>query len=159
MINRFDYVLPEGQNFRSTARPVIALSPDGRQFVYNTADGLYLRAMDELEARLLPGTESTLFFPAFSPDGREVAYRDQPSRQLRRIAISGGAPVVIGDAPNGVDGVNWAVDGTILFGQNEGIFSVPLLVARPNSSSLPQLPTRRPSMHDCCLMVTQFCLV
>ena len=35
-VNRFDYNLPDGRVFRNTGRPVMALSPEGRQFVYNT---------------------------------------------------------------------------------------------------------------------------
>ena len=55
---RFIYNLPEGQAVRDSSRSVIALSPDGRQFVYSTesGDGLYLRTMSQLEARLIPGT-------------------------------------------------------------------------------------------------------
>ena len=128
-VNRFDFVLPDGQTLRGTGRPVIAISPTGRQFVYNSVDGLYLRAMGELEARLIPGTESQLFFPVFSPDGREVAYWTEG--QLKRIAISGGAPVVITDVAQGPDGLSWAVDGTILFGQDEGIYRVPATGGTP----------------------------
>ena len=73
-VSRFDYALPEGQQFRNTARLVIAFSPDGRHFVYNATGGLYLRSMDELEARLILGTEGGLTNPFFSPDGESVAY-------------------------------------------------------------------------------------
>ena len=45
LVNRFDYVLPEGQRFTSADRPVMAFSSDGRHFVYNTQEGLYLRTM------------------------------------------------------------------------------------------------------------------
>ena len=68
-VTRFDYDLPEGQQFRVTNRAVMAFSPDGRHFVYNTTGGLYLRTMGELEARLIPGTEGVLGNPFFSPDG------------------------------------------------------------------------------------------
>jgi serine/threonine protein kinase len=40
---RFDYDLPEGQVPRGASGPIVALSPDGRRFAYNTADGIYLR--------------------------------------------------------------------------------------------------------------------
>ena len=72
-VTRFDYDLPEGQQFRVTGgRTVMALSPDGRHFVYNTTGGLYLRTMGELEARLIPGTEGAVTNPFFSPDGESV---------------------------------------------------------------------------------------
>ena len=56
-ITRFDYVLPEGQQFATTQRPVIATSPDGGSFVYQTNAGLYRRPIGDLEAHLIPGTE------------------------------------------------------------------------------------------------------
>jgi len=121
---RFDYDLPEGQFLSGSNRHLIALSPDGRQFVYNTSEGLYLRTMDELEARLIPGTEPALTSPVFSPDGQSVAYWDVTSRQLKRIAISGGAPVVIGDVATSPNNANWEADGTILFEDLGGIYRV-----------------------------------
>ena len=54
---RFEYVLPEGQELPSTQRPVIATSADGSSFVYQTTAGLYRRAIGDLEARFIPGTE------------------------------------------------------------------------------------------------------
>jgi hypothetical protein len=73
-IRRLVYVIPESHAFRNVGFPIMALSPDGGRFVYNTTDGLYVRSMDELEARLVPGTEENLFNPFFSPDGQSVAY-------------------------------------------------------------------------------------
>ena len=40
-VNRFDFEVPAETPFRNIGRPVIALSPDGRRFVYNVTDGLY----------------------------------------------------------------------------------------------------------------------
>lgn len=123
-VNRFDYELAEGQSFRNSGRRIMALSPDGRHFVYSANDGLYLRTMGELDARLLPGTEMGSRSPAFSPDGQSVVYYDLNLTQLIRIAISGGAPVVIGPVASNVHGVSWEADGTILIGQPEGILRV-----------------------------------
>ena len=62
-VSRFDYALPEGVGFRFAGRPVLAISPNGEHFVYNGTEGLYLRSIDELEARLIPGTEENLQNP------------------------------------------------------------------------------------------------
>ena len=95
----------------------LAVSPDGGRFVYNTAEGLYLRSMDALEARLLPGTEEQCSIsPVFSPDGQSLAYASRPDGQLKRLALSGGAPVVLGDGTTSDRCVSWEADGTILFG-------------------------------------------
>ena len=121
-IVKFDYDLPEGQGLRGVGRTVLALSPDGRRFVYNAPDGFYVREMGELDARLIPGTEALATTPVFSPDGQSVAYFTTDGR-LRRIAISGGAPVVLAEV--GLPfGLSWGADGTILVGQPDGIVRV-----------------------------------
>ena len=122
-VNRFDYDVPEGQPLRVSNRRIMALSPDGRQFVYNTLDGLYLRTMGELEARVIPGTESGVLSQTFSPDGQSVVYFEINQGELRRIAINGGAPVIIADIGQPY-GLSWEADGTILFGEPEGILRV-----------------------------------
>jgi serine/threonine-protein kinase len=123
-VNRLVYPVPETQAFRNAGRLVMALSPDGRRFVYNTFDGLYVRSMDTLEARLIPGTEENLTNPFFSADGQSIAYY-AASGALKRVALSGGAPVVIASGVTNPFGASWASDGTILFGQPDGIYRVP----------------------------------
>ena len=122
-VTRFAYELPDGDAFRGQA--VMAFSADGRHFVYNTTDGLYLRSMEALDARLIPGTEGTLGnplrYPFFSPDGESVGYFQRG--ELKRIATNGGAPIVI-CAAEFVGSASWEQDETILFGQPEGILRV-----------------------------------
>ena len=129
-VNRFDHSLRVGQRFRNPGWSPLAVSPDGRSFVYNTREGLYLRTMGELRARLIAGTEEDLDFPIFSPDGQSVAYfTHRDGSQLKRIAISGGASAVIADVPPEVIaypyGASWGPDGTIFFAQPNGIMRVP----------------------------------
>src|SRR5262245_47188622 len=119
---RFVSDLPANQSFRGPARPVMASSADGRRFVYNTTDGLYVRSFGTLEARLIPGTEPASTSPFFSPDGNWVGYFELPG-QLKRIGLDGGAPVVICAATNPF-GVSWERDNTVLFGQPAGIMRV-----------------------------------
>ena len=122
-VAKFDYDLPDGQSFFNTGRSFIAISPGGRAFAYNTAGGLYLRGIGELEARLIPGTTADLSTPFFSPDGQSLGYWDRASSELKRVHISGGAPVTITAAGNPY-GVTWESDGTILYGQADGIWRV-----------------------------------
>ena len=122
-VARFDYDLPEEQQFRRAGQPVFALSPDGRHFVYNTATGLYLRSLDELDARLISGTEEDLMNPFFSPDGQWVGYFSVGDQQLKKIAVAGGAPVTLCEAERPF-GVSWGIDDTIVFGQPQGVMSV-----------------------------------
>jgi serine/threonine-protein kinase len=128
-VSRFEHHIPADQTFRSNGRAVLALSPDGRHFVYNTERGLYLRSMGALEAQLIPGTETRpghvdLQVPAgpfFAPGGESVGYFE--GGQLKRIDVSGGAPFVICAAEPSF-GASWETDNTILFGQSGGVGSV-----------------------------------
>ena len=96
-VSRSDYDLPEGINFRNGGRNVLAASPDGRYFVYNGTGGLYLRSIDELDARLIPGTEGDLTNPFFSPDSQWVGFWHREGR-IEKIAIRGGTPILVGPA-------------------------------------------------------------
>jgi Tol biopolymer transport system component len=118
---RFSQVLPPGVNFRYSDRSAFALSRVGQRYVYATNRGLYLRGMDESDGRLLPGTEDALGAPFFSPDGQSVGYFE--GGQLKRLALSGGAPVVIASTPNPF-GVHWAADGFVYYADRQGIMRV-----------------------------------
>jgi Tol biopolymer transport system component/predicted Ser/Thr protein kinase len=121
-VDRWIHALPDNQAFRNLAWTVMALSPEGRRFVYNTTDGLYVRSMDELEARLIPGTEENLQNLFFSPDGQSVAYL--ANKQLKRIALSGGAPMLITAGLAKLDGASWGEGDTIFFSADTGMYRV-----------------------------------
>jgi serine/threonine-protein kinase len=129
-VSRFTYVVPDGQVFRNTGRPVIAVSPDGQRFVYDTNEGLVLRSLNDLEAHVIPGTEAGLSNPFFSPDGQSIGYFQDG--QLKRLAIGGGASVVIAPVRDGALGASWGPDGTIVFGGDDGILRVPATGGTPS---------------------------
>ena len=116
--------LPKDQQFGDLTERAIAVSPDGRQFVYGTSAGLYLRSMDDIDAKLLSGTAGTLQRPFFSPDGKWIGFFSSTDRKLKKIAISGGAPVTLADVTaNG--SFSWNADDTIVYGQwGRGIMRV-----------------------------------
>jgi eukaryotic-like serine/threonine-protein kinase len=129
LVSRFDWNFPEGQVFRDTQTPIVAFSRDGRQIVYAMADGLYVRAMNELVPRRIPGTENEdASNPFFSPDGQTIAF--WADGRLKRIALGGGAPVAIADALF-VWGASWGSDGTIVFGAVDGIYRIPAVGGKP----------------------------
>ena len=128
IVTRFDDPLPDGVNFRNNVGSVLDVAPNGEFFVFNGTDGLYRRAMGETEAHVIPGTAGNVVDVAVSPDGRELAYFrfDAGMPQLVKITISGGAPVVLVDpVGNRPFGLSWESDGTILYGQQDGIWRVP----------------------------------
>ena len=87
---RFQHVLPETQNFTSTTRHIVAISPDGTKVVYPANRRLYLRDLNQLEAHPISGSEDMAapFEPVFSPDGRWiVGLRDRARFRRRRTAL------------------------------------------------------------------------
>jgi serine/threonine protein kinase/Tol biopolymer transport system component len=122
-VTRFEYELPDGQQIMAPGNPLLAISPDGSGFVYCTGEGLYLRSMDGLDARLISSAEELPLHPFFSPDGLWVGYWSQANRQLKKVAISGGAPVTICDAISPRRPI-WNVDGTIVYVQDKGIMEI-----------------------------------
>jgi serine/threonine-protein kinase len=62
--------------------------------------------------------------PFFSPDGKWLGFWHAPTGTLRKVAISGGAPVKICDAVSGIAGATWGRDDTIVFAWFD-LFRVP----------------------------------
>jgi predicted Ser/Thr protein kinase len=93
----------------------IAISPDSRSIAFVAVAGgiskLWIRPMDSLSAREVPGTEAAQF-PFWSPDSRYLGFF--ASGKLKRIDPSGGPAAVLADAPNARGGA-WNEDGTIVF--------------------------------------------
>jgi serine/threonine-protein kinase len=117
-VSRFAIPLGRGEAVVTGFQPMVALSPDGRVLVYRAnRDGvtrLYRRALHELEAQPIPGTENATG-PFFSPDGRWLGF--DSDGVLKRVSLRGGIPVVIAAAPGGVTST-WLSDDTIVFGSN-----------------------------------------
>ncbi|MFX1265343.1 MAG: protein kinase, partial [Promethearchaeota archaeon] len=122
----FDYHLSEDQQFfRGYANASsLAVSPNHSHFVYGTREGLYIRSLDQLDARHIPGTDRTSQFPFFSPDGQWVGYLDTEEGKIKKIAISGGAPIALCDISSYTFSM-WCADNTIVYGERyEGIMRV-----------------------------------
>ncbi len=98
----------------------VKVSPDGRYLAFTATDSggqnmLYVRALDEMEPRAIPGTE-TAAYHFWSPNSRTLAFFTDGGN-LERVDINGGPVVTIGKADNGKGG-SWGEDGTILFAPN-----------------------------------------
>jgi serine/threonine-protein kinase len=93
------------------------LSRDGLMLAFvaqpapNAPSLLYVRRLDQLQARALSGTEDARS-PFFSPDGQSIAFF--AGGKLKRVSLSGGAPTELASAENSRGGA-WADDGTIVF--------------------------------------------
>jgi eukaryotic-like serine/threonine-protein kinase len=122
-IVRWDYTLPEGQNFRIVNRGALAISPDATSFVYNGVGGLYLRSMSESGDRLIAGTELPQSDVAFSPDGEWLAFFSTADSQVKKVAVVGGVAVTLAASP-GLAGISWDTDDVILYTQADGVWQV-----------------------------------
>jgi serine/threonine protein kinase/Tol biopolymer transport system component len=115
-ISRSVITLPPGQQLAGLEDgPALVLSPDGTHLVYVARQGgpqqLYLRSMDSLEAKPIPGTEGAVN-PFFSPDGQWLGFF--AGGKLKKVSVSGGAALTLGDADNPRGG-SWGVQGIIAF--------------------------------------------
>ncbi|HEX5110139.1 MAG TPA: protein kinase [Vicinamibacterales bacterium] len=94
---RLTVTLPASQTLERGRFPPAAISPDGNQLVYvATVNGgrtqLYLRSLDDLEARVIPGTEGAIT-PFFSSDGLWLAF--YADGLLKKVSLAGGLPLTI----------------------------------------------------------------
>src|SRR5262249_1932241 len=123
---------------------MLALSPDGRTlaFVASTADGrdlLFLRPLDSLEARPVPGTEGAAY-PFWSPDGHALAFFAQ--EKLKRIDVSDGTPQTLCTTA-GARGGSWGSAGTIVFSDETGAQMKMVSAAGGEPRPLPLLQSKR----------------
>jgi Tol biopolymer transport system component len=108
--------LPPGQQLAGLdSGPSVGLSPDGTHLAYVARQGgtqqLYLRAMDSLESKPIPGTEGAVS-PFFSPDGQWIGFF--ASGKIMKVSVSGGAAVTQGEAAYPL-GASWGSQGMIAF--------------------------------------------
>ena len=117
-------------NYSGVTRPAVAISPDGSQIAYSgLREGrrvLVVREIGKLDARVLEGTEDALD-PLFSPDGREILFRQGTT--LQRVSLRGTPPVKVADigpSPS-IYGLVWLPSGMIyyLIEASHSLFRVP----------------------------------
>ena len=114
-VSRTVITLPPGQKLAGLGQAAVAISPDGTELAYvaiqNGIQQIYLRAMDSLEARPVPGTEGAVN-PFFSPDGQWLGFFAE--QKLKKVSINGGAAVSLGYFAQS-NGASWSSSGIIAF--------------------------------------------
>jgi Tol biopolymer transport system component len=136
-VMRFEYELPADQQlirYATDGSYRFAVSPDGGQFVYCTSEGLYLRSMNALDARHIAGTDSSSNQPFFSPDGQWIGYWSSSDQKMKKVAISGGAPIVLCDTGPIAGDASWDLDGAVVYTDIlSGIVRVPASGGTPET--------------------------
>jgi eukaryotic-like serine/threonine-protein kinase len=135
---RFPIELPDSVSVANGLGIKLGLSRDGSQLaIVGMKDGrraLYLRKSDELQARLLPGTDSG-FSPSFSPDGQWLLYLS--AARLMKVRVAGGAPEQIVDS---AFSASWGDDGFIVYQRGNALWRVsadgrdPRRIATPDAN-------------------------
>jgi serine/threonine protein kinase len=119
----------------------IAIAPDGRHLVYvntNLPPRLYVRTLDELEAKVLPKINGARN-PFISPDGNWIGFFDLNS--LKKVAINGGPAVTICSIEGAPRGASWGSDDRIVFATNSnesGLLRVAAGGGTPEVLTLPE---------------------
>jgi hypothetical protein len=120
---RFLIVPPPQLTFTHSAiANFVAVSPDGRQVAFGGTNAagmpaIWIREMDSLEARPLPGTDAGRN-PFWSPDGRFVAFFAYGL--LKRVPVGGGPAQILCPTTAVPTAGSWGPDGVILFSSLSG---------------------------------------
>ena len=111
---RLEVQLQSNERIASDVGTDVVIAPNGSRAVFVSIDSLgatHLRVTRfDGSAVDLPGTSGARG-PFWSPDSREIGF--WAARQLRKIAVDGGSPVVLCDAVD-LLGASWSTDGTII---------------------------------------------
>ena len=142
---RFSHALHGGERFLAVnSNSTVAISSDGSTIAYSTG-GLNTRAMDALEATELVGGSEIPVAPFFAPNGEWLGYWSLTESQLKKVPVTGGAPVALAttNQPRGTP--FWGSDDTIIYAQNDGILRIsanggsPELLVPGNGLASPQI--------------------
>jgi eukaryotic-like serine/threonine-protein kinase len=112
-LTQFTWSLPAGTALDSAP----TVSPNGRRIAFTAVSGqsaprLFVRSLDSRDPTAIEGTDGAKQ-PFWSPDSLSLGFFARG--KLMKVAVAGGVPVEICDAPDGKGGA-WSPSGTIVFG-------------------------------------------
>jgi hypothetical protein len=100
------------------------VSPDGSAVLYRERGGVYVRRLDSLDAKLVPGSEEVSTASFWSSDSTTVVYPGGGSpRQWRKVLLPDGAPQALAPSPTFSRGGGWSDTGTILVSMGNSLYA------------------------------------
>jgi eukaryotic-like serine/threonine-protein kinase len=115
------------------------ISPDGRMVAFVAEQAgqqmLWVRALDSLTARVLPGTEGARS-PFWSPDGQSLGVFAEG--RLMRIGLEGGMPTPLASIPGGFAAAgSWNDENRILYAPSNllNLFVIPAAGGQPEAAT------------------------
>ena len=140
---RFQIAPPDKMTFDSTSGNAFiamnagTMSPDGRKIAFTAKDepgkvNLWVRSLDTMTARLLPGTEEA-GLPFWSPDSKSIGFFT-PGK-LKKVDVDGGRPLMLANVSVGRGGT-WSRDGVIVFSPS-GVSASLLRVSAAGGEPIP----------------------
>jgi len=147
-VTRLSITPPAKNGFPDASGTPPAVSPDGRQIVFEAVSGegrsqLWLRPLNSLTAQPLAGTENATL-PFWSPDGKWIGFFS--SNKLKKVGLSGSPPTTLADAPNPRGGT-WSPDGVIVFAPSPFILAAvsqsggaPRILSPPDANTARRFP-------------------
>jgi serine/threonine-protein kinase len=135
-------------------RTAMTISGDGRFVVYSAIEEnpgpqalsrLYLRRMDQSEAKPITGTEGGIN-PFLSPDNRWVGF--WADKKLKKVPVEGGVPHILWELSEWFYGADWGSDNNIVFADSydSGISMVSAEGGKPEILTKPD-PKREEYCH------------
>jgi hypothetical protein len=122
---RFAIQIPAEMPLLPAAGSGIAISPDGRTFVYVSPRGLVKHLLDSFEFEVIRGTEGARS-PFFSPDSHWLGFWGD--NKIRKIPMAGGVPTEVCDVAGAA---TWGDDETIIVAQGGKLYRVPSMGGKP----------------------------
>jgi serine/threonine-protein kinase len=97
---------------------------------------VYRRALDELQAQPIVGTENLNPNPFLSADGRWLGFII--GTDLMKVSLAGGRPVRVGELPAPPRGGSWGADNNIVVATLVGLLRIPATGGKPQVLVAPQ---------------------
>jgi eukaryotic-like serine/threonine-protein kinase len=130
-ITRIAVPLPADKALAFQVCSTFAVSPDGSAIAYvgesNGTRQLFVRGINEFDARAVRGGEDATDSIVFSPDGKWLAF--YANGQIRKVPVTGGAPSTL--ATLQACGADWPSADRLLFSDRDGIFEIPAAGGQP----------------------------